>query len=92
MALLDWIAPESGLRVEGEGVWLRPPRAADFADHAERLGVGIVPSTAFAVAAPPVEAVRVSLGVAPDRAALEDALTVLSGLLARPALGVRAVV
>lgn len=30
MALLDWIAPESGLRVEGEGVWLRPPRAADF--------------------------------------------------------------
>lgn len=30
MALLDWIAPESGLRVDGEGVWLRPPRAADF--------------------------------------------------------------
>ncbi len=30
MALLDWIAPESGLRVEGEGVWLRPPRAADY--------------------------------------------------------------
>jgi ribosomal-protein-alanine N-acetyltransferase len=35
MALLDWIAPESGLRVEGEGVWLRPPRAADFADWRE---------------------------------------------------------
>ena len=32
MALLDWIAPESGLRVEGEGVWLRPPRAGDFAE------------------------------------------------------------
>jgi ribosomal-protein-alanine N-acetyltransferase len=30
MALLDWIAPESGLRVEGDGVSLRPPRAADF--------------------------------------------------------------
>jgi ribosomal-protein-alanine N-acetyltransferase len=30
MALLDWISPESGLRVEGEGVWLRPPRAADY--------------------------------------------------------------
>jgi ribosomal-protein-alanine N-acetyltransferase len=30
MALLDWIAPESGLRVEGEGVVLRPPRAADY--------------------------------------------------------------
>jgi [ribosomal protein S5]-alanine N-acetyltransferase len=32
MALLDWIAPESGLRVEGEGVLLRPPRAQDFAE------------------------------------------------------------
>ncbi len=30
MALLDWIAPESGLRLEGEGVILRPPRASDF--------------------------------------------------------------
>jgi ribosomal-protein-alanine N-acetyltransferase len=30
MALLDWIAPESGLRVEGEGMWLRPPRAVDY--------------------------------------------------------------
>lgn len=35
MALLDWIAPESGLRVEGEGVWLRPPRASDFAEWRE---------------------------------------------------------
>lgn len=32
MALLDWIAPESGLRIEGQGVRLRPPRAADFAE------------------------------------------------------------
>lgn len=30
MALLDWIAPESGLRIEGEGVLLRPPRAGDY--------------------------------------------------------------
>jgi len=35
MALLDWIAPESGLRVEGEGVWLRPPRASDYAEWRE---------------------------------------------------------
>eukprot|EP01041_Mallomonas_annulata_P021874 gene21874-42042_t len=35
MALLDWIAPESGLRVEGEGVFLRPPRAQDFAEWRE---------------------------------------------------------
>lgn len=32
MALLDWIAPESGLRVEGHGVVLRPPRASDYQD------------------------------------------------------------
>lgn len=32
MALLDWIAPESGLRIEGEGVTLRPPRASDYAE------------------------------------------------------------
>lgn len=32
MALLDWIALEGGLRVNGEGVVLRPPRATDFAE------------------------------------------------------------
>ncbi|HEY8574180.1 GNAT family protein [Phenylobacterium sp.] len=35
MALLDWISPESGLRVEGEGIVLRPPRATDYADWRE---------------------------------------------------------
>ena len=35
MALLDWIAPESGLRIEGEGVRLRPPRASDYAEWRE---------------------------------------------------------
>ena len=35
MALLDWIAPESGLRVEGEGVSLRPPRASDYTEWRE---------------------------------------------------------
>jgi ribosomal-protein-alanine N-acetyltransferase len=35
MALLDWIAPESGLRVEGEGVFLRPPRTGDYAEWRE---------------------------------------------------------
>jgi ribosomal-protein-alanine N-acetyltransferase len=35
MALLDWIAPESGLRVEGEGVVLRPPRASDYSEWRE---------------------------------------------------------
>ncbi|HEY2662416.1 MAG TPA: GNAT family protein [Caulobacteraceae bacterium] len=31
MALLDWMAPEAGLRLEAGGVMLRPPRASDFA-------------------------------------------------------------
>ncbi len=35
MALLDWIAPESGIRVEGDGVILRPPRAGDYSDWRE---------------------------------------------------------
>jgi ribosomal-protein-alanine N-acetyltransferase len=35
MALLDWIAPESGLRVDGEGVRLRPPRASDYQEWRE---------------------------------------------------------
>jgi [ribosomal protein S5]-alanine N-acetyltransferase len=35
MALLDWIAPESGLRIEGDGVRLRPPRASDYAEWRE---------------------------------------------------------
>ena len=30
MALLDWISPDIGLRLEGEGVVLRPPRASDY--------------------------------------------------------------
>jgi ribosomal-protein-alanine N-acetyltransferase len=35
MALLDWIAPESGLRIEGQGVVLRPPRASDYSEWRE---------------------------------------------------------
>ncbi len=30
MALLDWMAPEAGLRLEAERVVLRPPRSSDF--------------------------------------------------------------
>ena len=79
----------------GHHIWLRLPthwRATDFAEHADRLGVAIVPSTTFSTAPSPVEAVRVSLGVAPDRAALEDALTLLAGLIAQPSPAVRTVV
>ena len=53
MALLDWMAPDVGLRVEGEGVVLRPPRVGDYA----RL-VG---------AAPPLAAPSCSPGSRPGR-------------------------
>jgi DNA-binding transcriptional MocR family regulator len=79
----------------GHHLWLRLPnhwRAADFAEHADRAGVSIVPSSAFAVAMHPIEAVRISLGVAPDRGALEDGLTQLASLMSQPSLAARAVV
>ncbi len=39
MALLDWIAPESGLRIDGEGISLRPPRASDYPEWRELRAV-----------------------------------------------------
>jgi DNA-binding transcriptional MocR family regulator len=80
---------------QGQHLWLPMPppwRAADFAQQAGRSGVSIVPGDAFAVRGAPVEAVRLSLGVAPDRATLEDALKLLAGLLAEPPHAARAVV
>ncbi|KKW90346.1 GntR family transcriptional regulator [Sphingobium chungbukense] len=81
--------------VHGHHLWLYLPehwRAADFADHADRAGVSLVPASTFAVTAHPVEAVRISIGVAPDRGALEDGLTQLASLIAEPSLGTKAVV
>ncbi|WP_210265343.1 PLP-dependent aminotransferase family protein [Ensifer canadensis] len=79
----------------GHHLWLRLPdhwRATDFAGHADRAGVSIVPSSAFATATYPMEAVRISLGVAPDRGDLEDGLTLLSNLISQPSIDARAVV
>lgn len=79
----------------GHHLWLQLPehwRAADFAQYADRAGVSIVPSSAFATVAHPIETVRISLGVAPDRGDLEDGLTQLASLITQPSLGTRAVV
>lgn len=79
----------------GHHLWLRLPdrwRASEFAGHADRAGVSIVPSSTFAVAANPAEAVRISLGVAPDHGALEDGLAQLARLMSRPAFAARTVV
>lgn len=79
----------------GHHLWLHLPshwRAADFAEHADRAGVAIVPASAFATVAHPVEAVRISLGVAPDRGDLEDGLRQLASLITRPSIESRAIV
>lgn len=79
----------------GHHLWLRLPhywRAADFAAYADRAGVSIVPASVFATDAHPIEAVRISLGVAPDRGDLEDGLNQLANLISQPSLSTRAVV
>lgn len=79
----------------GPHLWLPLPRhwrAADFADHASRARVPIAPASVFATALHPVEAVRLSLGSAPDGDSLQAALTQIAELAARPSIRVRAVI
>ena len=38
MALLDWFSADHDLRLEGEGVWLRPYRATDYAEWSTLRG------------------------------------------------------
>ncbi|MBS0233120.1 MAG: PLP-dependent aminotransferase family protein [Proteobacteria bacterium] len=79
----------------GHHIWLRMPpywRAADFVDHAGRSGISVVPGSAFAIGPESPEALRLSLGVAPDRTALVDALKELANLLSQPAVAIKAIV
>lgn len=80
---------------EGQHIWMRLPdhwRAGDLAEYADRAGISIVPASAFGTAPPRHEAVRISLGVAPDRELLEEGLNLLASLIALPSMGARAVV
>lgn len=79
----------------GHHLWLRLPdhwRAADFAEHAYRAGVSVAPSAAFGTVVHQSEAVRISLGAAPDRGYLAHGLKLLSGLISQPSLAAKAVV
>jgi DNA-binding transcriptional MocR family regulator len=79
----------------GHHIWLRMPphwRAADFVDHAGRSGISVVPGSAFAIGPTEPEALRLSLGVAPDRDALLDALKQVASLISQPAVAVKAIV
>jgi len=79
----------------GHHLWLRMPpywRAAELANHAERAGFAVVPSSAFAVSGTHPEAVRISLGVATDREQLIQTLKLLSDLLVQPVLASKTII
>jgi DNA-binding transcriptional MocR family regulator len=70
----------------GHHLWLRLPepwRRGEFGAHARQLGLSVILSDAFAVGPAP-EAIRVSLGAAPDAETLRYGLSLLATLLAHP--------
>ncbi|MED5510277.1 MAG: PLP-dependent aminotransferase family protein [Pseudomonadota bacterium] len=69
---------------DGHHLWLFLPahwRADDYARAAYNQGVTIVPASQFAITQTPIDAVRVSLGIASDSNALRQAMTILASLL-----------
>lgn len=70
----------------GHHLWLRLPepwRRGEFGAHARHLGLSVILSDAFAVGSAP-EAIRVSLGAAPDAETLRYGLSLLATVLAHP--------
>lgn len=68
---------------EGHHLWLTLPegwKQADLNVYARQSGLALVPSEAFAVGPAP-DAIRVSLGAAPNQTALERGLGVLASML-----------
>lgn len=64
-------------------LWLRLPhgyKALDFAEQASRIGVSIVPSTAFVMSRSRRQAVRISLGASSNFDSLTQGLRLLSDL------------
>lgn len=79
----------------GSHLWMRMPphwRATDFVQHAGRSGISVVPASVFAIGTAETEALRLSLGVAPDRDALVGALKQLAYLLSQPSGAAKAIV
>ncbi len=80
---------------DGHHLWLRLPaqwKADSFSHEAQSQGVNIIPASHFAMINDPVEAVRVSLGLAVDSEALRQALTILVRLLSQAPRSERLVV
>ncbi len=79
---------------EGHHVWLTLPerwRGANLNLYARQSGLALVPSEAFAVGPAP-DAIRVSLGAAPNRVALERGLGLLATVLSHGASALASVV
>lgn len=80
---------------DGHHIWLQMPvhwRADDFSREAQSQGVSIVAARDFAIGSKPLEAVRVSLGLAVDKGALNQAISILQGLLEQTQVAERTVV
>lgn len=80
---------------DGHHIWLTLPshwQADAFASAAYSQGVTIVPSSQFAITQTPIEAVRVSLGIATDSDALKQPLSILVNLLSQTGQPQRVVV
>jgi len=83
------------LSVVGPHIWLTLPanwRAFEFAEHAHRSGISIVPSSAFVTSSNTTQAVRISLGGTIDSQSLTNAFNVLAGLLKKKTTGSKAIV
>lgn len=69
----------------GHHGWLTLPAhwpAAEFAREARQAGVSVIDGRMFSVTEPVLSTVRLSLGLLPDHAAIDEALTILVRLLA----------
>lgn len=81
---------------QGHHIWLPLPApwtAANFCAQASRAGLAVVPASTFSLTPrAPVEAVRVSLGAAPNRDVLEQWLRMLADQLSTVPQAMRAVV
>ncbi|GLS42123.1 PLP-dependent aminotransferase family protein [Methylobacterium brachythecii] len=78
----------------GHHLWLTLPETwqrAELGAHARQLGVTVISSDAFAIGPAP-EAIRISLGAAPDRETLRYGLSLLAILLTQPPGSVSTVV
>jgi len=81
--------------VVGPHLWLALPanwRALEFAEHAHRSGISIVPSSAFVTGSNSIQAVRISLGGTIDSQSLTEAFHVLAGLIQQKTIRTKAIV